>query len=55
MKRQKKRQTTGFFPMESEPSSSSSPLPDGISSKRTLRHPPTRKYLPPEQGDEVTI
>lgn len=28
---------------------------DGISSKRTLRHPPTRKYLPPEQGDEVVV
>ena len=45
-----------FFPvsrgaMESNPSSSSSP--DGLASKRTLRHPPTRKYLPPEPGDEV--
>eukprot|EP00435_Cladocopium_sp_Y103_P037608 s874_g10.t1 len=29
-------------------------LPDGVT-KRTLRHPPTRKYLPPEQGDEVVV
>ena len=38
--------------MESEPSSST-PLPGGVSLQRTLRHPPTRKYLPPQRGDEA--